>query len=267
MTSFTHILYHANCPDGFGAAYAAWKILADEAVYLPVRHGDDPPKLEIEARVAVLDFSYPRPTLVALQERLEEFLVLDHHKSAQQDLAGLDYASFDLNKSGARMAWEYWHPDRDFPDLLAYVEDRDLWRWALPDSREVSLALQCYPLEFEIWDELSVEDLKQEGKAILRFQNQQIARAVSRARMTPVGEFTVPVVNSCLFQSEIGDELCRNYPEAPFSGVYYLNQHNKQAWSLRSIGDFDVSEVAQQFGGGGHRNAAGFAISEPEPRA
>ena len=261
MNSFTHILYHANCSDGFGAAYAAWKVLGEQAQYLPVRHGDEPPELPAGARVAILDFSYSRPVLEALQERLAHFVVLDHHKSAQQDLAGLEYASFDMDKSGARMAWEYWHPKAQLPALLAYVEDRDLWRWALPDSREVSLALQCYPLEFPLWDELSVEDLKHEGKAILRFQSQQIARAVSRARLTEVGDFTVPVVNSCLFQSEIGDDLCRLFPDAPFSAVYYLNQHNKQAWSLRSIGDFDVSEVARRFGGGGHRNAAGFALS------
>ena len=260
MTTFTHILYHANCADGFGAAYAAWKVLGDQATYLPVRHGDAPPDLPVDARVAVLDFSYPRQTLIDLHQQLAHFLVLDHHQSAQRELADLNYASFDLNKSGARMAWEFWHPQHDLPPLLEYIEDRDLWRWALPDSREVSLALQCYPMEFELWGSLSVTELRKEGVAIVRFQNQQIARAISRARLQELGEFTVPTVNSCLLQSEIGDDLCRLYPDAPFSAVYYTNQHNKQAWSLRSIGDFDVSEVAKLYGGGGHRNAAGFAL-------
>lgn len=259
MTPFTHILYHAQCADGFGAAYAAWKVLGDSAEYLPVRHGEPPPELPATARVAMVDFSYHRPELEGMRARLSEFLVLDHHKSAQEELSGLDYAHFDMHKSGARMAWEYWHPGQELPELLAYVEDRDLWRWSLPHSREVSLALQCHPMEFPLWDELVVADLMAEGKAIVRFQNQQVARAVSRARLIEVGEWTVPVVNSCLFQSEIGDDLCRAYPDAPFSAVYYLNQKNQQAWSLRSIGDFDVSEVARRFGGGGHRNAAGFA--------
>lgn len=263
MTAFTHILYHAQCADGFGAAYAAWKVLGDDVLYLPVRHGEPPPDLPKDARVAIVDFSYHRPELEAMRARLADFLILDHHKSAQDELAGLDYAHFDMHKSGARMAWEYWHPDQELPELLAYVEDRDLWRWALPHSQEVSLALQCHPMEFALWDELSVPELMSEGKAIVRFQNQQVARAVSRARLTPVGDWTVPVVNSCLFQSEIGDDLCRLYPDAPFSAVYYLNHKNQQAWSLRSIGDFDVSEVARRFGGGGHRNAAGFAVTEP----
>lgn len=259
---FTHVLYHANCADGFGAAYAAWKVLGEQVEYLPVRHGDSPPDLPPGSSVAILDFSYSRETLLGLKQKWPELVVLDHHKSAQQDLADLEWAQFDLLKSGARLAWEYWHPGSDLPELLAYVEDRDLWRWSLPGSREISLGLQSYPLDFSIWDNLLVEDLLQEGRAVLRFQEQQIARAVSRARLVELGGFTVPVVNSCLFQSEIGDELCRLYPDAPFSGCYYVNKHNEQAWSLRSIGEFDVSEVARQFGGGGHRNAAGFALSQ-----
>lgn len=258
-SEFSHVLYHANCADGFGAAYAAWKVLGEKAVYLPIKHGEPPPELPAGARVAIVDFSYPREVLQQLHAQVAELLVLDHHKSARQDLEGLEYARFDLSKSGARMAWEFWHPHEPLPDLLAYVEDRDLWRWQLPQSREVSLALQIHESEFPVWDGLDVEELKVEGQAVARFQNQQIARAVSRTRMLSVGGHEVPVVNSCLFQSEIGDELCRLYPEAPFSGVYYVNPKNLEAWSLRSIGEFDVSEVARQFGGGGHRNAAGFA--------
>ena len=257
--SITHVLYHSNCPDGFGSAYAAWTVLGDRAEYLPVRHGDPPPELPPEARVAVVDFSYPRPLLLELQARTTDLIVLDHHRSAQSELEGLTWARFDMTRSGARMAWDYWRPDDPIPRLLEYVEDRDLWRWELPDSRAVSTALHCYPLEFPVWDQLSVVALIEEGRAILRYQEQQVARAVKRARIQPVGGFEVPVVNSCLLPSEIGDELCRLYPDAPFAGVYYVNQHGEEAWSLRSIGEFDVAAVAQGFGGGGHRNAAGFA--------
>ncbi len=260
MLDVTHVLYHANCADGFGAAYAVWKRLARAAEYLPVRHGDPPPELPPGARVAIVDFSYSREVLLELKERCPQLLVLDHHKSAQQDLEGLEFARFDMQKSGARLAWEHWWPELPLPALLAYVEDRDLWRWALPDSRAVSLGLQSHPMSFELWDRLDPEELRTEGQAILRFQDQQVARAVSRARLTELAGYQVPTVNSCLFQSEIGDELCQAYPEAPFSGVYYTNQEGRQAWSLRSRGDFDVSEVARQFGGGGHRSAAGFAM-------
>lgn len=258
----THVLYHANCADGFGAAYAAWKVLGDQAEYLPVRHGQPPPDLPDWGQVAVVDFSYPREILIELKSRVAGLMILDHHKSALQDLESLDYARFDLTKAGARMAWEFWHPDSQLPSLLAYIEDRDLWRWALPHSREISQALHSYPMgkreDFALWDSLDVEDLQREGQAILRYQNLQVQRAVSRARWISLADHKIPAVNSCLFQSEIGEELCQRYPEAPFSAVWYTKDEN-QAWSLRSVGDFDVSLVAQIFGGGGHRNAAGFA--------
>ncbi len=261
MTTFSHILYHAQCADGFAAALAAWKVLGNEAEYIPVRHGDPPPLLPSKCRLAILDFSYSRPVLLELAEFCEALLVLDHHKSAQQELSDLPFAHFDQDKSGCHMAWNYWHPDCPQPDLFAYVEDRDLWRWALPESRSVSLALQTYPMEFSVWDQLEVTQLQREGQALLRFQKQNVERACSRVYWAEVAGHRVPTVNSCLFQSEIGEQLCLDHPEASFVGVYYLNQKGLQAWSLRSRGEFDVSLVAQQFGGGGHRNAAGFAVN------
>jgi len=261
--SITHVLYHANCADGFGAALAAWKVLGSRAEYVPVRHGDEPPELPADAHVAIVDFSYLREALLAVKDKVASLIVLDHHKSASDQMDGLDFAHFDMAKSGARMAWEFWHPGQELPELLAYVEDRDLWRWALPESREVSMALHCYPSDFDVWSSLSMDDLRTEGRAIMRFQTQLLSRAVSRARLTKLGEHEIPVVNSCLFQSELGDELCKLYPDAPFAGVYYVTKEGREAWSLRSIGEFDVAEVAKPFGGGGHRNAAGFARDAP----
>lgn len=260
----SHVLYHSKCADGFGAAYAAWTALGDRAVYLPVRHGDPPPELPAEARVAVVDFSYPRDVLLELSRRCQSLLVLDHHKSASQDLEGLEFARFNLDKSGARMAWEHFRPEHPLPRLLEYVEDADLWRWRLPHSKEVSTALQSHPMDFGLWGSLSVEQLASEGQIILRYRDQLIERCMSRVFTCEIGEHRVPVVNSCLFQSEIGDLLCLRHPEAAFAGVYYVNQKGVQAWSLRSRGDFDVAVVAERFGGGGHRNAAGFARSREE---
>ena len=124
----TDVWYHANCADGFGAAWSAWKILGDEANYQPVRHGDPIPEVHSAMRLAIVDFAYRRDQLLEIAEKVDTLIVLDHHRSAAKDLDGLDFARFDLNKSGARMAWEYWHPGVELPDLLAYVEDRDLWR-------------------------------------------------------------------------------------------------------------------------------------------
>lgn len=263
MDKVTHVLYHGNCADGFGAAFAAWTIRGDQAEYVPVRHGDPLPELPETARVAIVDFSWGREALVRLSQRVQELIVLDHHKSAQQELQDLPFARFDIDKSGARMAWEYWRPGEPMPRLLEYVEDHDLWRHQLPYSGEVSTALHSYPMEFEVWQGLEVDHLAQEGRAILRYQRRQVERAVSRVVWQEIAGYTIPTVNSCLLPSEIGEELCFRYPDSPFAGVYYDNHRGEEAWSLRSRGDFDVSVVAASLGGGGHKNAAGFARKRP----
>lgn len=162
------------------------------------------------------------------------------------------------------MAWEFWHPERPFPEAFALIEDRDLWRWALPDSREVGLALAQEPFEFERWASLDVDALRTLGRCLMDFQANLIGRILSKTHWITLGGYRVPACNSSLFQSELGDELCQKHPDAPFAAVYY-NKGETVAWSLRSIGEFDVSAVAASFGGGGHRNAAGFAAPADSP--
>lgn len=260
------VLYHANCPDGFGAAYAAWTVLGDAATYRPVNYGQPcPPEVEGGvSRLFILDFSYPRATLERLRECAREILVLDHHKTARDELAGLPYALFDLDRSGAVLAWEHFHPGEPVPLLLRYVQDRDLWRWELEDSREVSEALASYDRDFATWDAIrrrldaeEYPDFALEGGHILRAKRRQVAALCDRAFPADVGGHRVPAVNSPLFQSEVGEELCKRHPEAPFAAIFSVGDGD-EIWSLRSRDGFDVSAVAKQLGGGGHPAAAGF---------
>lgn len=254
----THILYHANCDDGFGAAWAAWRVLGDGASYLPVTHGHPPPDLPPDARVVLVDFSYPRAQLLQMRQRVQSLFVVDHHKTAQMELAGLEDTIFDMDRSGAHLSWLFFHPDQPLPELLAYVEDKDLWRFDLPHSKEVSIALHSYPFDFRVWSELSVDALKREGVSLLRLQEQMVMGACARARWEMVGGHRVPVVNATDFRSEIANRLCSIYPEAPFAAAYYDDEQGHKAWSLRSTGDFDVAELARSMGGGGHKHSAGF---------
>ena len=169
-----------------------------------------------------------------------------------------------MNKSGARLAWEYWHPNETLPELLAYIEDKDLWLWRLEQSREVSIALHSYPMEFELWNRLKVEYLKLEGVALLRLQEQIVDGAVSRARFEHLFGHRVPVVNATDFRSEIANRLCSLYPDSPFAAAYHYDKTGELCWSLRSVGDFDVAALARQAGGGGHKNASGFNGRPPE---
>lgn len=274
----TVVLYHDSCQDGWGACWAAWRALGTDGVsYIPVQYGQPVPvEAQTADRLFILDFSYPRDTLLALADACDEVLVLDHHRSAQAELAGLPFTRFDMDKSGAVLAWEYFHQDEPVPMLLRYVDDRDRWVWKLQNSREISAALSIESHDFGHWSDLVklAEDwfwygserfvqFIRGGIAILAAQRQHVESLASKAFMTEIEGHQVPAVNSPLFQSEIGEELLRLYPGVPFAACYFIQSPGVEIWSLRSRasdpgGGFDVSAVARILGGGGHRCAAGF---------
>ncbi|HEY3997494.1 MAG TPA: phosphoesterase [Candidatus Xenobia bacterium] len=256
----THVLYHADCPDGFGAAWAAWRRRGDQAQYQPVKHHEPPPTLPAQAKVLLVDFAYPRTELLKLKSEVGLLAVLDHHESSQKDLQGLDFAHFDMTHSGARLSWDWFHPDAPVPTLVDYIEDRDLWRWLLPNSRDITNGLNSYPQDFSVWTRLAqnMAELKLEGAAITRFQDRMIDIAVKAARVLDIGGLKVPTTNcTSPLTSEVGNKLIELYPDAPCVAVY-SDAPGSRNWSLRSKGSFNVSELAARFGGGGHRNASGF---------
>lgn len=196
----TYVLYHGNCPDGFGAAFAAWLRFTDDAEYIPVSYGKPPPEIEQGSDVYILDFSYPRAVLERLGcEVCNSLVVLDHHATAQQDLEGLPGCYFDMNKSGAVMAWEYFHKGvfSEVPEFFQYLQDRDLWQFKLPMSREVSMAVRSYPYDFKVWTEITglvvqgqiyelpgilIDQLKKEGVACRRLTEQQVVNMAKHHR-------------------------------------------------------------------------------------
>ena len=264
----TYVLYHAHCTDGFGAAYAAWKIYGDKAIYLPVKYDNPMPKLKQKSQVYIVDFSYPRQELLDLASQMNEVIVLDHHKTAEEDLRDIDLSStpnlsitFDMEKSGAVLAWEHFFPNEEIPPLILHIQDKDLWRFDLKDTKKVIASLRSYDMNFELWDKFDLKRLITEGEAILRFQNLTVEKLCKNMRLMKVGGHKVPAVNSSILQSEIGNRLCEKYPDSPFSVVYF-DASDKTRYSLRSIGDFDVSLVAKTYGGGGHKNAAGYILRD-----
>ncbi len=261
--SITHILYHANCPDGFGAAWAAWKVLGSKASYIPVSHGDPPPSLPPHSNVAIIDFAYPREISLTLKDKVQGLIVLDHHVTAEKELEGLDFAIFDKSISGATLGWQYFHPKEEVPLFIKYLQDKDLWTWELPSSQEFSAALASYPFDFTVWESLTVDQLLQEGKTLLRLQKQLVDLALTKHFWANIAGYSVPVVNAMHFRSEIANLLCHKYPSAPFAAVYQDLPQGVRGWSLRSVGDFDVASIAKSLGGGGHKNAAGF--TQPSP--
>lgn len=256
------VIYHASCTDGWTAAWAAWRKFGDAAEYVAANYGDEPPEV-LGRDVLIVDFSYPRRHLEYMAGVANSLRVFDHHKTAQADLVGLDFCVFDMDRSGAGLTWDELHGG-ERPRIVDYVEDRDLWHWHLPHSKEVSAWLSSWSRgDFQSWQRLS-DDLQEnfggcvaQGKAILRALDRYIGSQVPNAAPVALAGYIVPCINTTFATSELVGTLAET---APFAVGWFERQDGKFVYSLRSRGNdgADVSEIAKSFGGGGHRNAAGF---------
>ena len=289
-------IYHGSCFDGFTAAWAVWRRFGEECEYVAANYGDAPP--DVTGRdVIIVDFSYKRAALLEMANSARTVFLLDHHKTAAEDLSGFlgpvgynpDVLAhqfeeqgippisvlFDMDRSGAGMAWDFFHPGKPRPEFLAHVEDRDLWRFNMQWTREVHAAMSSYPFSFSAWEEIAatpIIELVRQGAAIDRKHKRDIETLIPiHKRDMVIGGHRVPVANMPMtMTSDAGNFMCKEwngdmYEDGvtaalpPFAACYWDTPKGR-TFSLRSIGDFDVSAIAAQYGGGGHKNASGFTL-------
>lgn len=260
-------IYHANCLDGFTAAWAVWRRFPDTQFH--AGHYQETPPDCSGRDVVMVDFSYKRPQLMEIAATAKSVLILDHHKSAQADLVDLPanvIAEFDMQRSGAMMAWNHYHPGEDPGWLVAHVQDRDLWRFDLEYTRQITAYLFSLDFDFEVWNEIDGDmrkgfahymDYVRFGSVLDKKHAKDVRSLIDAgATRAQVAGFDVPVLNApFMFASEAGNLMARG---EPFSVTWYETA-NSRIFSLRSDQNGeDVSKIAAALGGGGHRHAAGF---------
>jgi oligoribonuclease NrnB/cAMP/cGMP phosphodiesterase (DHH superfamily) len=269
------VLYHGrNCPDGFASALAAWLYYEGKAEFVGLDHGDvktvdDLPALAGRA-VYVLDFSFADNILRAIEERAAKLVLLDHHLSAAEKLTGFKcrcgVVHFDMKKSGARMAWEFFHPAKPVPDLIRFVEDRDIWVWQYPQSAGFLAALDMEPFYFFRWQHIADFDAPQLAAFIQRgqamddkFNNLADLVAESARTITFNGVQGLMVNSPGVFHSQVGDLLCKK--SGTFALLWTVDKTGVVKCGLRSRSGFNCIDLAASMGGGGHAQACGFKMN------
>lgn len=268
------VLYHGKqCPDGFGAALAAWLFYEGQVELLGLDHGDvqslaDLPDVAGRA-VYILDFSFGEDILRGMDERAAKLVLLDHHLSAAEKLTGFTcrcgVVHFDMNRSGARLAWEFFHPDSPIPDLIRYVEDRDIWVWQYPESAAYLAALDMEPFTLERWAQIArftaeeAQAFMARGAAMdekFRHLAQEIAEGAQPLVFNGVQGLMVNAPG--MFHSLVGDILSRQ--SGTFALMWTAGKKGVVKAGLRSQPDFNCIPLAQSMGGGGHAQACGFRM-------
>jgi len=278
------VIYHANCHDGMAAAWCFHRVKEFDFEFVPGYHGSPPPADLRNRFVFIADFSYPRTYMNYIIGEAAFAWLLDHHYGALKALNGLRASNFSMQycteeRSGAGIAWEFTQrffrrEDEEPPPVLRCIEDRDLWRFALEDTRELFAGVASYKISLEEFDRLmalneaGLEELKRDGRAILRYREQNIGVIIGSAsrkvllRSADGNEWPVTLVNAPhMYASDIGDRLSA---DGDIVATYYDSKDHR-LFSLRSKGQEDVSKIAAAFGGSGHRNAAGFRVPKTHP--
>lgn len=295
-------IYHGNCADGFTSAWVLRNALGEENVtFFASTYGKEPPDtLHMYECVYLVDFSYKRPMLLKMAEAATRIVIIDHHKTAQEDLVDLPSnveCHFDMEHSGAMLTWMYFNGlskvqfnndpptfiSKQFeaaPALIQRVEDRDLWKFKFSDTRDVAAKMFSHEYTFENWDMMaelyvdsprttSEEVMKNvflaEGAAIERkhFKDIKELLTVSGGNRTCILGHDVPIANlPYTMSSDAGHAMCVDEKFA----ACYMYDVNGIVFSLRSSSnrEMDVSAIAKTFGGGGHKNAAGFRLTQAE---
>ena len=256
------VIYHGDCSDGFGAAWAAWKLLGNRAEYHAATHGRSPPDV-VGKRVIILDFAYDKKTTKRMIADAEELEMRDHHKSALIALEGVAKPDwFGLENSGCILAWNFFHPGIEPPKFLKYIENRDLgWKPGLAYGKEFSAAFDMVKFSFEEFDRMlldsSVDECIKRGAHILPYADTVISKLCSHAVEKKLHGYDILVVNASHWISEIGMRLA---PQCDFACVWHWNHLDGSAKiSLRSFHPhIDCGTIAKRFGGGGHPQIAAF---------
>lgn len=276
------IIYHAHCNDGFGAAWAAWKAYHPDVFtteLFAASYGKAPPwdKIDETTTVHIVDFSYSTEDTLKLCEVAGVVVWIDHHKTAIEAWAQCGesenyptnlHATLNTNYSGAMLAWNWYH-GTVAPKIIEHIQDRDLWKFELEGTKEVHLNLNTLPKDIEVWDEVinncqfpeTLYKFISEGAAIDRYYQQLVQNILATNKVEVFIDGVRGLACNCpgALASDVGHHL------ATESGTYGFTweelKSGEEKCSLRSNGDYDVASIAKSFGGGGHKNAAGFHLA------
>lgn len=267
----TVILYHGGCPDGFGGAYAAWKKFGDTADYIPGRYQEPVPKNLVDKELYLVDFCYDQKTMDELLKNSKFLTVLDHHEGVCEVVKSTPNHVYDTNRSGASIAWEYFHPGTPLPTFLKYVEDADLFRMVPDDERAIITYAYAQPWHFDAWDNhvRNTDDATERSKMIERgtiyqeyFQLLAHQLAGNAELVTFEGHTCYLAAGEKMFITELGNQLRKKQP--PLSLIVRAGATGLRV-SIRSDNSVNAAELAQKYGGNGHPNSAAFSIEWGAP--
>lgn len=237
-------------------------------------------KIAKDEQVYLVDYSFKDNTVWQLDEILKKtknVVWCDHHTSSMNLLINRP----ELRRipgiitdgiSGAALIYMYLY-DYDFdncPMYVKYVSDYDCWIYNYGDNTtyfKLGLEMKKFDALDKVWKSLEdefkdIETLNKiidDGKTIKTFidmDNEQYLKSFGYESV--IDGLPCYVVNKKSNSWIFGDKI-NNYPIV----IVYAFNGEKFSYSLFSTDkNVDCSKIAEKYGGGGHKGAAGFSNTE-----
>jgi len=260
------VFYHADCTDGFTAAWVAWKKFGKTAEYIPYFYEDEPPQFK-GREIYMLDMTFPERVINRLMSDNLRVTAIDHHISSKTATLMTHSPLYALDHSGCVLTWKYFHPNKRIPQFLLTVEDVDLWRHNISYSKTLFPYLDLFDMDFKTWSNI-IRDFEiptkrkriiETGSLLFKYENKIIDYNINRgAKLVKFAGHMVYALNTTYSASNAGAKLA--IMQSPFGIIWKEFKDGMIGVSLRGDGGIDCSKIAEKYGGGGHKNSAAFRL-------
>ncbi len=147
-TELQTLCLHHNDTDGRASAAIVRRALGPQVRLYEMSYGDSLPLeyLLTADHLIIVDFSLPREEMENLAA-YHQITWIDHHKSAIEELAGSadDWPGIrDVGEAACVLTWQYYFPDQRVPKSIKLIGDRDIWRWAEPETGPFNEGIRVY---------------------------------------------------------------------------------------------------------------------------
>lgn len=283
------VIYHNPCQDGITSAWIIYnyyknKFQDKQLEFIGANYYNYNFTKILEdtknKNIIIVDFSFNEDETIKLKNNCKNLLILDHHKTHFETLKKYDFAYFDMNKSGAGITWEYFYGNIEPPMFVQMIQDRDIWTKQIKNSfnfcdglfHYMSITTDKFNLLTDLYNNPTLLDKYIEFGTSLNLKKQKeietIVKFIKKTYKYKLDEieYTVILYNTTSgIVSELGNTICDHFKH--FNNVVAImwrfdHETDMYNCSGRSIGDVDVSKLAVHFGGGGHKNAAGFTLDK-----
>lgn len=261
--------YHTDM-DGHCAGAIVYRAFYGAGVFFPINYNQEFPfdKIEKDETVVIVDFSLQKEgDFDRLLEITPNVIWIDHHKTAIEKHAHLADNVIGVRRdgiSGCELAWEFFFPTKTMPRVVQLLGDYDIWAFKYgDDTNKLQAGIRLFDTKPESceWDTWlkpgyqPTEEIKS-GEIALKYRDNYYAGLISAwSFFTEFEGYKVVACNAGSVSSQMFDTVKEDYDiMMPF--VFDGKRWTVSLYTKKK--DIDVSELAKRYGGGGHKQAAGF---------